>query len=78
VARFLAHGIRLPPVLRHAGVDRLNDIRSNWRAEDSGKRMGLVRGLAIGAWLDFWSAHKLSFNAHLEMNLPMMDLNYQR
>lgn len=49
VAGLLAHGIRLALVLRHAGMDLLDNVGSNGRGEDGGDGMGSSRRRTIFA-----------------------------
>lgn len=49
MAGLLAHGVRLPSVLRHTGMDCLDDVWTDWGAEDHRQWVSLVGGLAIGA-----------------------------
>jgi hypothetical protein len=43
----LAHGVRLSLVLRHTGVNLLDDIRTDGRSEDSRQGQSSPAGLAI-------------------------------
>lgn len=65
MAGFLADGIGLALVLGHAGMNVLDDVRTDWGREDLWQDLGGTSALAVGAdngngrsgghFIDLWS-----------------------
>lgn len=68
----LAHGVRLPLVLRHAGVHLLDDIGANGAGEDLRHGVGLAAGAA--ALADDADSRPRRHRFGIRRNLSLEDL----